>query len=86
MISGVLWKIIVPAFGDVILTRGCGLETLLDLKHANNQESDRLLVNLHQGKLDSWWLRVTLRFLHYSFSFRDISFRARYSLQVEGLL
>jgi hypothetical protein len=47
MISAVLWKIIGPAFGDVILTRGCGLETLLDLKHANNQESDILFINLH---------------------------------------
>ncbi len=47
MFSAVVWKILGPAFGDAILIRGCGLKTLLDVKHANNQESDRLLVNLH---------------------------------------
>jgi hypothetical protein len=46
MFSTALWKIIGPAFGDVILTRGCGLETLLDVKHRNKQEFERLLVNL----------------------------------------
>ncbi len=84
MFLAVVYNIVGPSCEYAISTQGCGLETMLDVKHANLQDYSRLLVHFHLGKVDSRWPRGPLCFLHYSFSFRDMYFRARYSLKVEG--
>jgi hypothetical protein len=85
MFSAVVYNIVGPPCEYAILTRGSGLETLLDAKHANLQDSNRLLVTCHSRKLHSRWPRRLLCFLHYSSSFRDMFFKAMYLLEVEGL-
>ena len=47
MFSAVGYKVAGPPWEYAILTRGCGLETMLDVKHAHLQDSITLLVNLH---------------------------------------
>ncbi len=47
MFSAVVYNIVGPSCEYAILARGCGLEILFDVKHANLQDSNILLVNLH---------------------------------------
>jgi hypothetical protein len=53
MFSAVGYKVVGPPCEFAILTRGYRLETMLDVKHANLQDSITLLVNLQEGELNS---------------------------------
>ncbi len=60
MFSAVVYNIVGHQCEYAILSRGCGLKTLPDAKHANLQDSNMLLVNFHSGKLHSRWPRRPL--------------------------